>query len=99
MASSRSAAVAAATSSEFVIMAYRIGEIGRPVIGARADLSSPPVGGGASTCAPMTGEAAVPTVVGVKFPAELPLRPLGGQRTPLLRLWGMFALSVIVVSI
>src|SRR3954452_6894092 len=47
----------------------------------------------------MTRAAAIPTVCGVKFPAELPMTPLGGNRAPVLRLWGGFALGVIGVSI
>ena len=35
----------------------------------------------------------------MKFPAELPMTPLGGNRAPILRLWGVFALGVIGVSI
>jgi signal transduction histidine kinase len=47
----------------------------------------------------MTRARPVPTVECVKLPADLPLRPLGSQRAPILRVWGMFALAVIVVSI
>jgi len=35
----------------------------------------------------------------MKLPADLPWRPLGDQRTPVLRLWGIFALSVIIISV
>src|SRR5690242_4298597 len=47
----------------------------------------------------MTPARAIPTVGAVKLPADLPLRPLGFQRPPILRLWGMVALGVIVVSV
>src|SRR6478736_3266097 len=70
-------------------------------IGARVETASPPVGGDGSTRAPMTPRAPRPTVEGVKLPADLPMRnfPLRERRSPVLRLWGIFALGVIFVSI
>ena len=49
----------------------------------------------------MTPRAPSPTVEGVKLPADLPMRnfPLRERRSPVLRLWGIFALGVIFFSI
>src|SRR3954451_13661674 len=80
-------------------MAHRLGDAAASVIGARVEPASPPVGGDGSTRAPMTRAAAIPTVGSVQLPRHLPLRPPGSNRAPVLRLWGMFALCVIVVSI
>src|SRR4051794_40381279 len=80
-------------------MPDRIDAFRRLVIGARADLSSPPVGGGAPPPAPMTAPPGFPTVCGMKSPAELPMMGSLSARSPVLRLWGIFALCVIIVSV
>ncbi len=49
----------------------------------------------------MTPLSRRPTVKCVKLPADLPMRrlPIGDGRPPILRVWGVFALAVIFVSI